>query len=112
VIRGTILAALAGLAIGCGAPAAGIDGPTAHALVAQGATLLDVRTDEEWAAGHLDAAMHVPIASLETRLDEIPRDHPVVVYCASGVRSARATEMLRSAGYDARDLGGMRRWDE
>jgi rhodanese-related sulfurtransferase len=41
---------------------------------------------------------------------EVPRDHPVVVYCASGYRSARAASRLSSAGYDARDLGAMENW--
>lgn len=109
------LALAAGLALsaGCGSPVSA-DGPIsserAHALVEGGATLLDVRTDGEWSGGHLDGAVHLPIAELEARMAEIPRDRPVVVYCASGVRSASATETLRAAGYDAHDLGGMGRW--
>jgi rhodanese-related sulfurtransferase len=103
--------AAAAIAIGCSASPT-IDGAAARALVAQGATLVDVRSDGEWAAGHVEGAVHVPIDSLEARLPEIPRDRPVIVHCASGVRSARAAQLLRSAGYDARDLGGMRRWGE
>lgn len=108
------------LAPGCGgegglpSSAAADDGPIgaarAHALVEAGATLLDVRTDGEWAAGHLDGAVHLPVAELPARMAEIPRDRPVVVYCASGVRSASATATLREAGYEAHDLGGMGRW--
>lgn len=90
-----------------GAPIAGAE---AHALVAQGATLLDVRSSAEWAGGHLDGAVLIPIDELARRLAEVPRDRPVVVYCASGARSARGTALLREAGYDARDLGGMHEW--
>lgn len=94
-----------------GAPAAAvIDGPEAHALVAAGATLVDVRTPAEWQDGHLDGAVLIPVQELEQRLQEIARDRPVVVYCASGTRSARAAATLRAAGYDVRDLGGMSRW--
>jgi phage shock protein E len=88
-----------------------IDGPAAHALVAQGATLVDVRTPGEWASGHAEGAVLIPIDELGGRLGEIPRDHPVVVYCASGVRSARAAAMLGAAGYTVRDLGSFSRWD-
>ena len=94
-----------------GAPAAAsIDGPEAHALVAAGATLVDVRTSSEWQDGHIDGAVWIPVQELAQRLPEIARDRPVIVYCASGMRSARAAEMLRAAGYDVRDLGGMARW--
>jgi len=87
-----------------------IDGPAAHALVAQGATLVDVRTPEEWASGHAEGAVLIPIDELGGRLGEIPRGHPVVVYCASGVRSAQAAAMLGAAGYTVRDLGSLSRW--
>lgn len=98
---------------GCGGSDAGarIAGADARALVADGATLLDVRSDGEWAEGHLEGAVLIPIDQLAGRLAEIPRDRPVVVYCRSGSRSARGTALLREAGYDARDLGGMREWD-
>ena len=106
------LAGLLSLAIGCGAPsgAGPIDSTQAHALVASGATLLDVRSPGEWAGGHLPGAVLVPVDELDARLAEIPRDQPVVVYCASGVRSAAATRTLVASGYEAHDLGGMSRW--
>jgi phage shock protein E len=107
----SIALALALSACGGSSSAPTIDGAEAHALVANGATLLDVRTPSEWSAGHVGGAVLVPIDELERRLAEIPRGRPVVVYCASGVRSARATAILRAAGYDARDLGGMSQWD-
>ena len=93
------------------APGTAIDGAAAHALVAQGATLVDVRSPGEWASGHLDGAVLIPIDELGGRLAEIPRGHPVVVYCASGMRSAQAAAMLGAAGYAVRDLGPMARWN-
>jgi rhodanese-related sulfurtransferase len=84
----------------------------AHRLVAAGALLLDVRTPEEFGEGHLPAALNIPVGELERRLAEVG-DHarPVVVYCASGRRSAEAARRLSSAGYaQVHDLGGMSAW--
>ena len=107
-----LLAASSLSLVGCerGAPGTAIDGAGAHALVAQGATLVDVRTPMEWEAGHIEGAVLIPISELGGRLREIPRDHPVVVYCASGGRSARAAALLGASGYRVRDLGPMSRW--
>lgn len=81
-----------------------------HALVAEGATLLDVRTAQEFAAGHLDGAVNIPVDQVEARLPEIPRDRPVVVYCRSGARSRNAASVLRRSGYDVEDLGSIDQW--
>lgn len=88
-----------------------VDGAEARALVASGAVLLDVRTPEEFRDGHLDGALNVPVSELEAHLDELPAGRPLVVYCASGRRSARAVGLLRARGLDARDLGPMRAWN-
>lgn len=90
-----------------GAP---VSSAEAHQLVEQGATLVDVRTPEEFAAGHLDGARNLPLDALTARMAELPRDRAVVVYCRSGARSARAAAVLRSAGHDVRDLGPMSAW--
>lgn len=84
----------------------------ARKLVAEGALLLDVRTPGEFASGHLDGAVNVPVGELGQRLAQVePKDRPVVVYCASGMRSASAVGMLRSAGWaKVVDLGAMMRW--
>jgi rhodanese-related sulfurtransferase len=84
----------------------------AHAMVEEGAFLLDVRTDEEWAAGHAPTAVHLPLAALSDRHTELPSDRRIVVVCRSGGRSARAADALVGAGYDAVNLaGGMQAWD-
>jgi phage shock protein E len=79
--------------------------------VASGALLLDVRTQEEFAAGHLEGAINIPVQELEERIDELPEGRPLVVYCQSGRRSAKAVELLRAEGHEAIfDLGPMSAW--
>ena len=89
-----------------------INGAKARELVAAGAVLLDVRTQGEWDGGHLDGATLVPVHELGRRMSEVgPKDKAVVVYCASGIRSARAASQLAKAGWsEVYDLGGMGNW--
>ena len=88
-----------------------IDPGTGNALVEGGALLLDVRNDDEWVVGHAPAAVHMPLGALSERHTELPTDRRIVVICRSGGRSARATEALVGAGYDAVNLaGGMQAW--
>ena len=84
----------------------------AHELVAAGATLVDVRTEGEFASGHLPGAMNVPLDRLPAQAPSLADAHkPIVVYCASGMRSAAAKRVLRRAGAsEVHDLGGMGRW--
>jgi phage shock protein E len=72
----------------------------AHKLVGAGAALVDVRTPAEFDAGHLPGAINIPVAELDARAHEIgPVDRPVVTYCRSGVRSARAAATLTKLGW-------------
>lgn len=91
---------------------ADVSGSEARQLVDGGAVLLDVRTPEEFAGGHIDGAINIPVQELDRRLDDVgARDRPVVVYCRSGMRSARAKATLKDAGFSAvHDLGGIGRW--
>jgi len=85
----------------------------AHALelVRDGATLLDVRENGEWNAGHAPGAIHVPLGDIDKAARRIKQGRPVVVMCASGMRSRTAAKHLRSLGYDATSLsGGMAAW--
>ncbi len=80
-----------------------------------GAVLLDVREDEEWAAGHIDGAVHLPMTQVPSTVayngDALPADQPIVVVCKMGARSAAVTAWLAHNGYDARNLdGGMLAW--
>lgn len=91
---------------------AGTSGADARSLVEHGARLVDVRTAEEYASGHLEGAINVPVQELAARIGELgPTDGSIVVYCRSGARSARAAESLRRAGFTSiHDLGAMSRW--
>lgn len=60
--------------------------------------LLDVRTDGEVESGKIDGSCHIPVDELRNRLDEIPRDKNVIVYCASGLRSYLANRILLQNG--------------
>lgn len=61
--------------------------------------LLDVREPEEVAESRIGNPMAIPLGSLASRLSEVPKDKPVVVYCHSGRRSAMATALLEQSGY-------------
>ncbi len=75
--------------------------------------IVDVRWPNEWDAGHIDGARHVPLDVLGDRLFELDRSRPVVTVCRSGNRSADAARTLQAEGFDAQNLdGGMLAWDE
>jgi rhodanese-related sulfurtransferase len=77
--------------------------------LADGWTLLDVRTDDEWAQGRIAGAVHIPMDQLLGRLDEV--DDRVVCVCAVGARSGRVAEYLNNQGYQAANLeGGIYGW--
>lgn len=73
--------------------------------------LLDVRTPQEFASGHIPGAVNISVESLASRLNEVQMGQPIVVYCRSGNRSAQAAQILASAGYSTvYDLGGIIDW--
>lgn len=73
--------------------------------LAAGALVVDVRSPAEFAQGHVGDAVNLPVDELPARLAELPTDRMVVVYCASGGRSARAARLLRGAGRTVVDAG-------
>jgi hydroxyacylglutathione hydrolase len=77
-------------------------------------TVVDVRGRSEWDAGHLPGAVHIPLATLANRLDELPRDTPVVMQCQSGGRSSIASALLQAHGFEnvVNLRGGFRGWRE
>lgn len=84
-------------------------------LPSEGLMLLDVRENDEWAAGHAPEAVHIPLGELPERvaeLSELPDDRPLYVICRTGGRSARATAWLNAAGVaEAINVaGGMKSW--
>jgi rhodanese-related sulfurtransferase len=75
------------------------------------AVLLDVREDDEWAAGHAEGAVHVPLSEVPTRLAELPAATPLYVLCRSGGRSGRAAAWLNAQGIESVNVaGGMKAW--
>jgi rhodanese-related sulfurtransferase len=61
--------------------------------------VLDVRTPEEYVAGHVPGAVNIPYDQVGARLAEVPKDKPVVLYCRSGRRAVMASEVLAANGY-------------
>lgn len=88
------------------------DVPTVRvADVGPDAVLLDVREDDEWAAGHAEHAQHLPATQLMARYGEVPADTEVHVICRTGGRSARVAAWLNDNGFDAVNVaGGMSAW--
>ncbi|MQA86236.1 MAG: rhodanese-like domain-containing protein [Streptosporangiales bacterium] len=79
--------------------------------VPEGAFLLDVREEDEWHAGHVPAAVHIPLGELPARVAEVPRDRDVYVVCRSGTRSAQAVAFLNMNGWNSTNVdGGMKSW--
>jgi phage shock protein E len=89
-----------------------ISSEKAHALVQSGAVLIDVRSAAEFSSGHLNAAKNVPLPDLSAQANSLgPKNQPMVVYCASGTRSAIARRMLKTQGFtEVYNLGAMSRW--
>lgn len=87
-----------------------MDATTAHSL-GEKIQIIDVREDEEWAAGRIDGALHIPLVELPERLGELDASRIPVTVCRSGGRSARAHELLEAVGRNPEDLeGGMHAW--
>ena len=84
----------------------------AAAVRGESPLVVDVRTDREWKAGHLDGALHIPLGDLSRRASEIPRDRPVATMCEAGYRSALAASLLSRTGVEqvATVTGGMAAW--
>jgi NADPH-dependent 2,4-dienoyl-CoA reductase/sulfur reductase-like enzyme/rhodanese-related sulfurtransferase len=75
-------------------------------LLQQGAFLLDVRDPGETECGTIPGAVAIPLGQLRSRINEVPRDRTVVIYCASGQRSYNACRILSQQGIDCRNLSG------
>jgi phage shock protein E len=89
-----------------------VDGATAKSLAAAGAKVVDVRTAEEFASGHVPGAINIPYDQIARRVSEIgPPSTRVVLYCRTGRRSGIAVEALQKAGYEKLyDLRSVTAW--
>ena len=107
MIASLVAACLPALALATSPPQAApavkpgkVDGATARSLAQAGAKVVDVRTPEEFAGGHVPGAINIPYDQLPARAAEIgPPSTTVVLYCRSGRRSGIASEALQKAGY-------------
>jgi rhodanese-related sulfurtransferase len=68
--------------------------------------VLDVRDPEEWDAGHLENAIHIPLPELQGRLGELDPGLPILAVCRTGVRAAKAVDLLSANGFDAENIEG------
>ncbi len=84
----------------------------ARELKAAGAVVIDVRSSEEFAGGHVAGAINVPLDQLGEKIESVVPDHqqPILIYCLSGTRSALARRILLSRNYrDIHNLGSIYR---
>ena len=110
---------------GCGTPAPGpttipvvtatntsqYTSPTPSISVPAGVTtIIDVRTPQEYASGHLKGAVNIDIsnADFESQIAALPKDRTYILYCRSGVRAGAALQRMRDAGFtDVKNAGGI-----
>ena len=85
----------------------GIGGPKVdlREMIAQGATIVDVRTPEEFRGGHVAGSINIPLDRLQDQLRKIDKSKPVIACCRSGARSGMAVDVLKRAGFDAYNGG-------
>ena len=89
----------------------------ASALTAEKkAIIIDVREDNEWNTVHIPGAIHIPLAQLSTRLSELQpyKNTAIITQCRSGARSAKALDILKSAGFShVQNMeGGLIAWNK
>jgi len=86
----------------------GSDTTDFNKLVKEGAIILDVRTNKEYYNGHIEGAMNIAVDELIQELNQLKdKNKPIITYCASGNRSAKAKKILESSGYtNVHDGGG------
>jgi len=76
-------------------------------FVAKGAVIIDVRSSEEFQGGHIKGSQNIPLNTISGKIFEIKKlNKPVIVCCASGIRSSQAASILKSNGIEVKNGGG------
>lgn len=85
----------------------GSSGEKCWQLIEQGARVLDVRSPEEFASGHLPQAINVPLPTLDQWLHQVEnKQHPFVLYCGAGIRAQKGCDILKANGFECVVNGG------
>ena len=88
-----------------GEPYFRITSDEARELLEKGdAVVIDVRREDEWRAGHVKGAIHIPVDDLLNEIDRLPRDRKLLFICAQGIRSGLAAEMAAAMGFPEENL--------
>ncbi len=88
-----------------------IECPEAREMVANGAQLVDVRSPQEFGMGAIPGSKNVPLQSIHAAEQVLDKSKPVIVYCASGMRSEQAKGVLSQLGFDAvHNLGSVNKY--
>ena len=75
-------------------------------LMKKGAVIVDVRSPDEFASGHISRSINIPLQSLKVNISKLNKNKPVITCCASGMRSASAQSILMASGFDEVVNGG------
>ena len=90
-----------------------VDPKTASELIGDGAQVVDVRGDDEHAAGHIEGARHIRLDRLKQETEGLDRARPIVFYCRAGNRSEMPANAFRASGWEAYHVdGGLAAWAE
>lgn len=83
----------------------------AKRLIADGALVVDVRRAQDWRRNHIPGAIHIPLAEIESRADELPDDRMLITFCTGGLLSSGAANLLTELGFDAVNMArGLIEW--
>ncbi|HLK29695.1 MAG TPA: rhodanese-like domain-containing protein [Puia sp.] len=75
-------------------------------LIEKGALIVDVRSGNEYAAGHLKNSVNIPLNELPNQLKKLKQERAIITCCASGMRSSSAKSLLQSKGFTVYNGGG------
>ena len=91
-------------------PMSSLECPEAREMVANGAQLVDVRSPQEYGMGAIPGSKNVPWQMIQMAEQHLDKSTPVIVYCASGMRSEQAKNVLQQMGFDAVNLGSINKY--